>query len=289
MNDLDTQTLGKLADLIVGDDRSVTPKYRSSAQLDHLFADAGIDRKHDGSWRHTWAFNTLKELQPEALERLILRLADPKEYSGGRQAHTMALQFLNRILAIEGLQVTMHQMTPSLIPQEPCLIEDDLTNQGATLDVPDFARAGFNAEISELLSNRWFEAEAGFANGAYLSAMIMLGSVMETVLLHGLIRNQPLIVSMGIVIKDRNGNALPVHKWELNDMINVATRLGWIQQQMANYGHSLRQYRNLVHPELQLRTKIVPSSEDCRIAAIILQGIVRDIAAISGEGRADDK
>src|SRR6266702_8957808 len=75
---LDTDILDALSDFICGDERSRFPIYRSSCYLTRFFQNLNIDVAHDGSTRKVWVLAVLNQLQPSDIERVILRLVDPR-------------------------------------------------------------------------------------------------------------------------------------------------------------------------------------------------------------------
>src|SRR6185312_12247230 len=104
-NDLDVDILNPLADFICGDIKTRFPVYRSSYYLTHFFQNLDIDVTHDGSSRKQWVLGVLKQLEPSDIEKVILRLVDPREYKGVKDDLKLAVRSMNEILLLDSLAI----------------------------------------------------------------------------------------------------------------------------------------------------------------------------------------
>lgn len=277
-NAFDQRTIERIAELIVGEE-PWCPKARGSYQLSSFFEALGfLDFEHDGSSKRAWVKEKLKKASKEQLARTILRLASAKEYDGNERAHIKALNAINNILGVEGLQVRLGlHLDPKLESGEPrYTLPLDNGLPSTSLEEPGL-EAISDADLSPVLRSRWKEACRCFESGAYLAATIMIGSVLETVLGVALRRNSKALETEGIELRDRKGNPLPLDRWSLGDMLDVSYKLGWTRDITKKFSDVVRDYRNLVHPFVQLRSGYQPGSEECRISAIVLSSIIRDL------------
>jgi hypothetical protein len=276
---LDSEVLEQLAELIVGDE-PLAPKARGSYLLTRFFRDAGLPRfEHDGSNRKSWVVNCLGACSYNEIQDIILRLASPKEYAGNRVEHASALSVLNRVLAIEGIRVRMQALEPIIELVAPDFASHfDFEPASISLEVPNFVDLDVSNELLTLLNDRWREVEACFSLGAYLATTIMLGSILEAALFAALRKHYTIIIERNCGAKDERGNLKTAGQWTLADMIDIAHKMKFAKNQLKMFSHSVREYRNLVHPEAQLRSQTFPASEDCRIAAIVLCAVVRDLS-----------
>ena len=69
-----------------------------------------------------------------------------------------------------------------------------------------------------------------------------------------------------------------IRKWDLNYLVNVAVDLGYITPGAEKLSHSVRDYRNLVHPGNEIRKKLKFDSEEARIALEVLHIVWRDLS-----------
>ncbi|MFK0180532.1 hypothetical protein ACIQVR_31685 [Streptomyces xanthochromogenes] len=119
---LDTNTLEELARVICGDDHLY---YRSTYDLVRFFENAGwlnvID--FDGESRADWTLDRLKERRsdPADMEKMLLRLADAREYFEDPQQLPNVVQAVNTFLVHDGLRLETPGGRPRLVVCDPSL------------------------------------------------------------------------------------------------------------------------------------------------------------------------
>lgn len=135
---MENYTLERLAELICGDDKSISPIYRSSWYLTQFFDNVGLSRfKHDGTTRKVWVLNCLEQCSNEELKQVILGLASPKTYKGSVDDLKLALKSLNEVLNPEGYNVEISGVKPVLKNIEPRLLHplDSTANNLTDLNI----------------------------------------------------------------------------------------------------------------------------------------------------------
>jgi hypothetical protein len=267
--ELDTNVLDRLAGLICGDDS--TPYYRRGFEIEEFFEAAGWRRlgEVEGS-RRTWVFERLKERRhdSEALHRLLLRLADPREYIEDDDARSRVVQELNELLAIEGYQIIYKAGRPELISQEPTLKRPAM--KAPVQLTASLAEIVSDAAFGAQLQGRLDEAHKCWNVGAPTAAIIMLGSLLEGVL-------------YDVALSQLEGDRQPDDR--LQNLINLAKEKGWFAQDVVDYAHVLRNHRNLVHPKKQLTEGYAPEEDTVRIAWNVVVAALNDLAALPSKGR----
>src|SRR5215470_1261712 len=248
--ELDDNVLERLASLICGDDS--TPYYRTGPQLSKFFDNAGWRRvgEFDG-YRRAWVLDKLRQRRrdSEALHRVLLRLADPREYLDDDNVRIQVLQELNELLAVEGYQVVYRGSRPELITQTPTLKRPAM--QAPIQLTASLAEIVSDAEFGKQLKARLDESHICWKSGACTAAIIMLGSLLEGVL-------------YDVALSQHDDGPRPNDR--LEDLINLAKEKGWFAQDVVDYAHVLRNHRNLVHPKKQLTQGYAPEDDTVRIA-----------------------
>ncbi len=67
-----------------------------------------------------------------------------------------------------------------------------------------------------------------------------------------------------------------ITKWSLSDLIEVSLELKLVTPGVQKLSHSLREYRNLVHPGREIRENLVFDAEEAKIALEVLNILYRD-------------
>lgn len=105
-------TLEQLGELVVGDHEHFP--YRSSSNITRFFSRCDLTFVHDGTTRHRWAGERLKELNnlacastafpADAILTVINELIDIDDFASHNLSREAALESLNKILHREGLE-----------------------------------------------------------------------------------------------------------------------------------------------------------------------------------------
>ncbi|MEU7258561.1 hypothetical protein AB0B21_22500 [Streptomyces rimosus] len=267
METFDDSTLEEIAAIICGDEPKM--KRRAGWELAQFFRRAGWEDvpDHDGSPRHQWVQEMLCERQEDAsgnVERVVLRLADRREYQQQLSEYDAVLLRLQEILQLECRRIEYRKGLPCLVTYDP--------------DTPPPAqRVELKVAISDVVSDpdlaravqlRLDEAHICQKNGAYTSAVIMLGSLLEGVLVHA--------------AEVRTATAQlrrPAGDTRLQELIQFAHTNGWIDQDAKMASDLLRTYRNLVHPLAEKRAKHSADFDTADLCWSTVNAVLNDLAA----------
>jgi hypothetical protein len=105
-----------------------------------------------------------------------------------------------------------------------------------------------NPALETIIQNRWREAQICQNAGAYLAAVILMGSLIEALLLCRAMKSIPKAMLANKAPKDKTGQVKKIQDWNLNALIEVAVELGWLKVDRGKFSHALRESRNVVHP-----------------------------------------
>ncbi len=265
--------LDRLADLICGDDSG--PVYRTGRQITTLFDAAGWRRvgEVDGP-RRVWVCDLLRQRRrdPESLRRLILRMADPREYLDDEEGRAFVVKELNGLLALEGYQVIYSGSRPELIAQAP-------TMNRPTMQAPAELTASLIEVVSDVefgrqLKSRLDEAHTCWKNGAHTAAIIMLGSTLEGVL-------------YDVALTQHTGGRAPTDN--LQELIGLAKQRHWIAPDVTDYINVLRNHRNLVHPKKQWTQRYSPKDDTVLIAWNVVVAALNDLQKLVQNSKSQEE
>jgi hypothetical protein len=229
---MDKQTKERIAEFICGDNITSFPVYRSSQYLTKFFQEIGINVTHDGSTRKWWVLNVLENLNGHELQKVILRLSSPKLYGGNREQTGLALKSLNGILEVECLRITIDGLEPKLSKIKPDFNFKEAVAVEKEVELKPLSPPNWNAlsleyGISDILERRWEEVQKCIDSNATLSALIMMGSMLEGLLL-GTMQNRPQLANIAKSTPKKDGKPKNFAEWSLSELIDVAHDNGWI-------------------------------------------------------------
>ena len=138
-----------------------------------------------------------------------------------------------------------------------------------------FAKLPLDAPLVQALDERMHEVQHCIQAEAYLSAVILCGSVLEGLCL-GFGARHP--ERMNRTYEARYGKGPPqFHEWRLRDWIDVLTELRDLSPNVGKFGHALRDFRNYVHPAEQLAHGFSPDQHTARIGFQVVVAAVDDL------------
>ncbi len=283
MKRLDDSTLEAIAEVICGSGEGsgggyTSPgPYRSMWQIREFFQRAGVTPQGESSTRKWFTLEALQAINgTDALQRVALRLASPKEYRADADATASVTQYLNQILQVEGLEITLVGVNPTL-RERKATAAPPKPKEKPVEPAPDFQRLVSDSALAEILSFRWEEAQRCVRGGAHLAAVVMMGSVLEGALLHKAEQDPATAGRANSSPKDRTGKTKPISEWGLSKLIDVAHEVGWLQGDVKRFSHARRESRNVVHPYVQRLQGDRPDDDTCSICWQVVRAAIADL------------
>lgn len=143
---------------------------------------------------------------------------------------------------------------------------------------PDFSKLTSSIPgLKEELERRWREAQRCIHVEAYTSAVIMMGSVLEGLLLARAQLSASHAYQSSRAPKDKNGKSPAIQDWTLSTLIDVAADTGWIKTDRGKFSHALRESRNVVHPWQAVMSRANFDEATCKTSWHVLESSVADL------------
>lgn len=136
------------------------------------------------------------------------------------------------------------------------------------------------ADIQKVVKQRISEIEA-ILTIAPLAAIFLIGSTLEGILLDVAKRDaqQFMAASSAPTVK---GKVVEIDGWRLNDLIKVAYELGYVTKNVHDFSHSLREFRNYIHPRAQAEAAFAPDVSTAKICFQVLKAALTEVRAKVG-------
>jgi hypothetical protein len=110
---------------------------------------------------------------------------------------------------------------------------------------------------------------------ALKATFILAGGMIEGLLLDALLQDIPKAMNTSPGRRERR----PLEEWGLSALLDAAVELKLISSSAQSFGHSVREYRNLVHPGLEYRSGLTLASEEVEIAERVMDIVIRDLSS----------
>jgi hypothetical protein len=136
--------------------------------------------------------------------------------------------------------------------------------------------------LAPILESRFAEAVRCLTADSPLAVIFHCGSILEGLLLGVAIANPQQFNQASNSPKDKEAKVKQFHEWTLAEFIDVACEVGYLKLDVKKFSHSLRDFRNYIHPYAQMTSRFNP---DKHTAEICLQVLKAAIASLSRERR----
>lgn len=131
------------------------------------------------------------------------------------------------------------------------------------------------ADIQGVIQQRLDEVSAILAK-APLAAIFLIGSTLEGILLDTAKSHAALFTRANAAPK-YNGTVINLEDWKLNDLINVAYEVGFVTKNVKDFSHSLRTFRNYIHPRAQANARFNPNGDTAKICFQVLKAAITEL------------
>jgi hypothetical protein len=161
-------------------------------------------------------------------------------------------------------------------PRDEQLTEDQfISREFKNLSVE---KLGLDGVVSGILNQRIDEIRKCLTAQSPLAMIFLCGSTLEGILL-GIASAKPREFNQSrLSPKDKIGKVKQFYEWTLADFINVARDLGLIGEDVKQFSHALRDFRNYIHPYQQMASHFDPDQHTAKICWQVLQAAITQLS-----------
>lgn len=145
-----------------------------------------------------------------------------------------------------------------------------------TSDTPVTEKRQFSfisdSDLRRIIERDYSEIQRSYIAECWKSVIILCGGAIEAILADLVKSNEQTAKASKSASKESD-----IMRWDLSTLINVSVELSLVSAGVEKLSHSLREYRNLVHPGNELRNKLRFSAEEAKIAVEVLNIVHRDL------------
>jgi hypothetical protein len=261
-------------------------EYRSGPKLVQFFNELGFSDSYGQGFPSRWFFTDERLAKingTPALDQCIRNTFAPVNFVGRIQALDLLIKEFNQYLAFDKWKVVRQEADIVLQKLEKIEIESgepkDSENEFLSREFTNVDLRALHLEnaITDVLQYRIKEIEKCFSSGSPLAVILLAGSALEGILLGLAIQHPRQFNSAKSSPKDSNSKVKPFHEWSLSGFIDVAKELGLIQQDTHKFSHSLRDFRNYIHPFEQMSSGFSPREHTAKICLQVLRAAIHEI------------
>lgn len=165
-------------------------------------------------------------------------------------------------------------------PQETKPVETEAGFLDKEFAIPNIRKLPVEQAVVPIIESRLDEARKALAAGAYLSVVVLCGSILEAVLLGKAQQEPALFNSSKASPKTAQGKVKQFHDWTLAQFIDVAGDVGVLKLDVLKFSHGLRDFRNYIHPYQQMISGFSPDEHTAQVCFQVLKAA---LASVAGE------
>lgn len=279
---LNSKSLEKLRNLINED-----TEYRTGPQLVNFFNEYGFNDKYGQGFPSRWFFTDekLKQLNGTLkLDDCVLKIFNPINFIGNSEKLDGLINSFNEYLVFDDLMLEKVGQKVIIKKYE----KQNTEERRVGLTESEFLKQEFlkinlsilnlDLQFEKIIEQRLEEIKLSLNSGASLSVIFLCGSTLEGLLLHVATHNTKEFNSSLSAPKDKEGKVRLLHEWTLDNLINVAYEIGYIKLDIKKFAHTLKDFRNYIHPREQVSQKFYPDKHTAEISWKVLQATIANLA-----------
>lgn len=154
--------------------------------------------------------------------------------------------------------------------------EEDFLSK--SFDEVNLGRLKLDIQLEPVIKQRINEIHLSLKVKAPLATIFLCGSTLEGLLQDAASKQAQAFNQAKAAHKDKNGKVIAFNDWTLESLINVAHEIGLLSLDVKKYGHSLRDFRNYIHPRQQAAQGFNPDLHTAKISWQVLQAAIADLS-----------
>lgn len=258
-------------------------EYRSGPKLVSFFNDLGFHDSYGQGFPSRWMYTDEKLTQingtPE-LDKCIKKLFAPVNFIGRFTELDNLIKEFNKFLAFDKWKVIRNETEITFAKADKIhfddssggIKEDEFLKR--ELSEISLERIGLDGMVTETLKLRFEEIKKCLTAEAPLSVLFLAGSTLEGILLGIALKHPKEFNQSKSSPKDKEGKVKQFQDWTLSNYIDVAYDVGLLMEDVRKFSHSLRDFRNYIHPYEQVSSGFNPDKHTATICWQVLRAAI---------------
>ena len=258
-------------------------EYRSGPKLVSFFNDLGFNDSYGQGFPSRWMYTDEKLTQingtPE-LDKCIKKLFAPVNFIGRFTELDNFIKEFNQFLAFDKWKVIRNEAEITFAKADKINFDDSsggikedefLKREFSEISLE---RIGLDGIVTETLKHRFEEIKKCLTAEAPLSVLFLAGSTLEGILLGIALKHPKKFNQSKSSPKDKEGKVKQFQDWTLSNYIDVAYDVGLLMEDVRKFSHSLRDFRNYIHPYAQVSSGFNPDKHTATICWQVLKAAI---------------
>ena len=271
---LQLKTLEKLRLLI-----NEETQYRKGYELVEFFNKLGFNDIYEQGFPSRWQYTDEKLSKINGtpqIDECIKKLFSPVNFIQRVNELDDFINDFNQYIQFDGWNVVRENTVIKFVKVHEAKLENSSLPEEDEFLNREFAeitldKLGLDNFLTETINQRFDEIKKCLTVKASLSVIFLSGSTLEGILL-GIASRFPKEYNQSIKApKDKEGKVQQFQNWTLNNLIDVAHDLGHLKEDVRKFSHSLRDFRNYIHPFQQASSRFNPDEHTALLCWQVLK------------------
>jgi hypothetical protein len=243
----------------------------------------GFNDSYGQGFPSRWIYTDEKLAQingtPE-LDKCIKKVFSPVNFIGRVSDLDKLIKEFNQFLAFDNwkiirnnVEIIFSKVDEVNIDDESNEIQEDDFLEKEFHEIP-IELIGLDGVVTEVLECRFDEIKKCLSSDAPLSVIFLAGSTLEGILLGVALKHPKEFNQSTASPKDKEGRVKRFQYWTLSNFIDVAHDVGLLKEDVKKFSHSLRDFRNYIHPYEQISSRFNPDKHTAKISWQVLKAAI---------------
>jgi hypothetical protein len=135
-----------------------------------------------------------------------------------------------------------------------------------------------NSALREIIERDYQELQQAYVAKCWKSVIILAGGAVEAILTDLLLQRDDNAKASTKAPRNKEGKVLDLPNWGLVHLILVSVDLKLVTPGVERLSHPIREYRDLVHPMVEIKTSLHVGAEEARIGVEVVSMVHRDLS-----------
>lgn len=281
------QTISVLMEII-----NEKSQYRKGPELVVFFNDLGSHDKYVFGQpfpsRKNYTLDKIRLLNgTSGIDECIKKTFDPRNFEENYQLMFNLIEEFNKHLMYDGWNIFLNGNEISFkkvsFTAKDLFKSDNKQTKTAEefisikIDTLNINQLPIDNELIPIIMSRMEEIDNCLMSKCPLATIFLCGSVLEGILFALASQNKKDFNSSKVSPKNKDGKVKPFNNWGLKDYIDVAKELEYIDEDVKKFSHVLQDFRNYIHPYVQLNNSFNPSLETAKLCVQVVKIAINQI------------
>lgn len=278
---LNEKSIIELRKIINGDNSQY---YRSGRMLVKFFNNLGFNDSYGSGFPSRWEYteNRLNMINGTSImEDCIKQSFSVIEFIEDIENLDNLIEHFNRYLTFDKYEINRNNDKIMIKNISEVFIEstNKLEQQffEKYSDDYDISILNFDSPLENIIQLRIFDIKFCLENEMPLSAIFLMGSALEGILFGFSQFFEDIYLQEG---KRFNKQVKKLDDISLNILIKISFERGFLKNDVDKFSHSLRYFRNYIHPSRQLQENFNPDMHTAKICWTVLQAVIYQLSNV---------